>query len=68
MYDNSRQRSAVLPLVAAWVGAGLAGMVLRKVRADRAARRGDVPGRPGRPGRRTAAGARSRGRARGPVG
>ena len=37
MYDNSRQPSVVLPLVLGWVGAVLVGMVVRRIRADRAA-------------------------------
>ena len=63
MYDNSRQRSAVLPRVLTTVGSALVGMVARRVRQERAARDG-APG-----GRRAAARdrrLRSR-RARGPV-
>lgn len=67
MYDNSRQRSAVLPLIVSTVGSALVGMVVRRMRADRATARADAaPGgdrspRPGRPGRRTGR------RGRGPV-
>jgi hypothetical protein len=48
MYDNSRQRSAVLPLVLSTVGSALVGMVLRKLRRDRAVARGAAPARDGR--------------------
>jgi len=48
VYDNSKQRSAVLPLVLSAVGSALVGMVVRKLRGDRAAARGAVPPRNGR--------------------
>lgn len=35
MYDNSEQRSAVLPIVLTAVGTVLAGMVVRRIRDDR---------------------------------
>ena len=40
MYDNSEQRSAVLPLVLSTVGSVLVGLVVRRLREDRAAARG----------------------------
>ncbi|MFI7483551.1 hypothetical protein ACH9EU_14185 [Kocuria sp. M1R5S2] len=48
MYDNSRQRSAVLPIVLGTVGSVLAAMVVRRIREDRAAARdaADVPPAP----------------------
>jgi hypothetical protein len=53
MYDNSEQRSAVLPLVLSTVGSVLVGLVVRRVREDRAAARRETAGgtadRPGRP-------------------
>ncbi|MEX5303772.1 hypothetical protein [Kocuria sabuli] len=54
MYDNSRQPSAVLPLVLGTVGAVLVGMVVQRVRGDRAAARGEVRTRGDRPARRPA--------------
>lgn len=48
MYDNSEQRSAVLPLVLSTVGSVLIGMVVRRLREDRAAARGEVSDRDGR--------------------
>ncbi|WP_298585590.1 hypothetical protein [uncultured Kocuria sp.] len=48
MYDNSKQHSAVLPLVLSTVGSVLIGMVVRRLREDRAAARGEVAGRAGR--------------------
>lgn len=58
MYDNSRQPSAVLPLILSTVGSVLVGMVVQRLRQDRAAARGAVPTR----GERAA-----RARRRGPV-
>ncbi len=55
MHDDSRQPSAVLPLVLGTVGAVLAGAVVQRVRGDRAAARGEVPTRGDRPARRPAA-------------
>lgn len=63
MYDNSRQPGAVLPLVLSTVGAVLVGMVVRRVRGDRAAARGEVRTRGDRPARQAAA----RKNRRGPV-
>ncbi|MFE7629363.1 hypothetical protein [Kocuria sp. NPDC057446] len=64
MYDNSEQRSAVLPLVLSTVGSVLVGLVVRRLRADRAAARGGPAGR----GRRDAARTRpARRSTRGPV-
>ena len=40
MYDNSKQRSAVLPLILSTVGSVLVGMVVRRIREDRATARG----------------------------
>ncbi|MFI7585000.1 hypothetical protein ACH9DO_14545 [Kocuria sp. M1N1S27] len=60
MYDNSRQPSAVLPLVLSTVGSVLVGMVVRRLRADRAAAGGAET-----PGGRTRAGGRDRPGARG---
>ncbi|WP_424348091.1 hypothetical protein [Kocuria sp. CH-021] len=53
MYDNSEQRSAVLPLVLSTVGSVLVGMVVRRLREDRAAARGETPGRGARRAGRT---------------
>jgi hypothetical protein len=39
-----KPKSVLLPVVAAAVFAGLGRMVLQKIRADRAARQGNVPG------------------------
>lgn len=39
MYDNSEQRSAVLPLVLSTVGSVLVGLVVRRLREDRTAAR-----------------------------
>jgi hypothetical protein len=63
MYDNSRQPSAVLPLILSTVGSVLVGMVVQRLRRDRAAARGAVPAPGGRPARRPAA----RPHRRGPV-
>lgn len=61
MYDNSRQPSAVLPLILSTVGSVLVGMVVQRLRRDRAAARGAVPARGERPARRPAARAHRRG-------
>lgn len=62
MYDNSRQRSAVLPIVLGTVGSVLAGMVVRRIREDRAAARGGTDAPPGRRSRSPGREARRRGR------
>ncbi|MEX5236931.1 hypothetical protein [Kocuria arenosa] len=68
MYDNSEQRSAVLPLVLSTVGSVLVGMVVRRLREDRAAARGETAGRTaGRGGRRAGRARPARRNARGPV-
>ena len=72
MYDNSEQRSAVLPLVLSTVGSVLVGMVVRRLREDRAAARGETAGRTvgrttGRVGRRAGRARPARRNARGPV-
>ncbi|MFI7493228.1 hypothetical protein ACH9D2_00655 [Kocuria sp. M4R2S49] len=64
MYDNSKQRSAVLPLVLSTVGSVLVGMVVRRLREDRAAARGEDAGRGGR---RTGRARPARRNTRGPV-
>lgn len=64
MYDNSEQRSAVLPLVLSTVGSVLVGMVVRRLREDRAAARGETAGRGGRRAGRARPARRN---ARGPV-
>lgn len=63
MYDNSQQRSAVLPLVLSTVGSVLIGMVVRRLRQDRAAARGGTADRPVQRAGRT----RAAGNPRGPV-
>ncbi|GAA1765801.1 hypothetical protein [Kocuria aegyptia] len=68
MYDNSEQRSAVLPLVLSTVGSVLVGLVVRRVREDRAAARGGTAGpSAGRGGRRAGRARPARKNARGPV-
>ncbi|GAB2603112.1 hypothetical protein GCM10009696_05790 [Kocuria himachalensis] len=68
MYDNSEQRSAVLPLVLSTVGSVLVGMVVRRLRGNRAAARGETAGRTaGRGGRRAGRARTARRNARGPV-
>ncbi len=68
MYDNSEQRSAVLPLVLSTVGSVLVGMVVRRLREDRAAARGETAGGPaGRDARRTGRARPARRNTRGPV-
>ncbi|MFF0905241.1 UNVERIFIED_CONTAM: hypothetical protein RF653_16335 [Kocuria sp. CPCC 205316] len=68
MYDNSEQRSAVLPLVLSTVGSVLVGMVVRRLREDRAAARGETAVPPaGRGGRRAGRARPARRNARGPV-
>jgi hypothetical protein len=68
MYDNSEQRSAVLPLVLSTVGSVLVGMVVRRLRQDRAAARGETAGETaGRGGRRAGRARPARRNARGPV-
>ncbi|MEX5300292.1 hypothetical protein RCG67_16130 [Kocuria sp. CPCC 205292] len=64
MYDNSEQRSAVLPLVLSTVGSVLVGMVVRRLRQDRAAERGEAPARGARRAGRTRP---ARKNSRGPV-
>ena len=61
MYDNSEQRSAVLPLVLSTVGSVLVGLVVRRLRQDRAAARdetagGSSAGRGARPARKNTRG------------
>jgi hypothetical protein len=65
MYDNSEQRSAVLPLVLSTVGSVLVGMVVRRLRQDRAAARGETAGRTA--GRQAGRARPARRNARGPV-
>ena len=68
MYDNSEQRSAVLPLVLSTVGSVLVGLVVRRLREDRAAARGGTTGGPaGRDARRTGRARPARRNTRGPV-
>ncbi|MFF0990454.1 hypothetical protein [Kocuria nitroreducens] len=69
MYDNSKQRSAVLPLVLSTVGSVLVGLVVRRLREDRAAARGVTGPAPsaGRGGRRAGPARSPRRTARGPV-
>ena len=68
MYDNSKQRSAVLPLVLSTVGSVLVGMVVRRLREDRAAARGETVTKPaGRDGRRAGRARSARKNTRGPV-
>lgn len=68
MYDNSEQRSAVLPLVLSTVGSVLVGLVVRRMREDRAAaRHGTAAGSAGRDARRTGRARPVRGNSRGPV-
>lgn len=70
MYDNSTQRSAVLPLVLSTVGSVLVGMVVRRIRQDRDAGRGGTSARGGRaaPGGRPVPRSRVAGKnPRGPV-
>jgi hypothetical protein len=64
VYDNSKQRSSVLPLVLSTAGSALVGMVVRRLRRDRAVARGAAAPRNGR--RSEPAGPRRRTR-RGPV-
>ena len=65
MYDNSEQRSAVLPLVLSTVGSVLVGLVVRRLREDRAAARGETAAAPAARGDRRAG--RARRNTRGPV-
>lgn len=67
MYDNSTQRNALLPLVLSTVGFALVRMVVRRLRADRSAARGEAapgPRRPQRHGARTGRRAGGAGRRR----
>lgn len=68
MYDNSEQRSAVLPLVLSTVGSVLVGLVVRRLREDRAAAgRGTADGAAGRDARRAGRARPARRSTRGPV-
>lgn len=68
MYDNSEQRSAVLPLVLSTVGSVLVGLVVRRIREDRAAARQETAGvTAGRPGRRAGRARPAPRNTRGPV-
>jgi hypothetical protein len=68
MYDNSEQRSAVLPLVLSTVGSVLVGLVVRRLREDRAAARGGTAAGPaGRDAPRKGRARPARRNTRGPV-